>query len=178
MKKYVFKPYSNSFPQLFEKEKLRISSIRKDMIIEHVGSTAVPNLGGKGIIDIAIGVNIEQMDFVAKGLQALGYEFRAIWDTPDRRYFKMDLPDLEEGTRKYHIHVMDPESIEFKEMIFFRDYLRDHPDEAKTYGDLKRKAAEEIEENGEKYRKLKEPIFKKILAKRSKRSEKEENKCK
>ena len=51
MKKYVFKPYNPKFPVLFEQEKQRIASHLKEKApIEHVGSTAVPGLGGKGII--------------------------------------------------------------------------------------------------------------------------------
>lgn len=55
MNKYVFKPYSALFPNLFAKEKARIvQHFLFPASIEHVGSTAVPGLGGKGIIDIAI----------------------------------------------------------------------------------------------------------------------------
>jgi GrpB-like predicted nucleotidyltransferase (UPF0157 family) len=50
MKKYVFKPYSNIFPALFDKEKERIAPhLKKALAIEHVGSTAIPDLGGKGL---------------------------------------------------------------------------------------------------------------------------------
>ena len=50
VKKYVFKPYSKIFPELFQKEKERISpNLKEALAIEHVGSTAVPGLGGKGI---------------------------------------------------------------------------------------------------------------------------------
>lgn len=73
MKKYVFKPYSNIFPELFQKEKERISSNLKELlVIEHVGSTAVPGLGGKGIIDSAIAVDKANMDSTSKELQYLG----------------------------------------------------------------------------------------------------------
>ncbi len=59
MKKYVFKPYGKIFPELFLKEKERISgSLGAGAVIEHVGSTAVPGLGGNGIIDIAIHISI------------------------------------------------------------------------------------------------------------------------
>ena len=63
MSKYVFKKYSSIFPDLFNKEKDRIElHLKTDLAIEHIGSTAVCNLGGKGIIDIAIGVNKEDMN--------------------------------------------------------------------------------------------------------------------
>lgn len=166
MKKYVFKPYSKIFPELFEREKERIiSHIKQNLPIEHVGSTAIPNLDGKGIIDIAIAVHKKEMDSIVRQLQELGYEFRPIGSTSDRLYFRADLPDAEEGIRRYHIHLTDPASKDWKDLIAFRDYLRSHPKEAKKYADLKKKAAIEANEDGAKYRKLKEPLFKKILAK-------------
>jgi len=164
MKKYVFKPYNKKFPSLFEKEKERIlHGIGKNVIVEHVGSTAVPGLGGKGIIDIAIGAPIEEFDETTKNLQDLGYEFRPHFSTPDRLYFITYLADGDEGTRRYHIHLMSPECREWKEMLYFRDYLKAHPEEAKLYADLKKNASEEVNEEGEKYRALKAPFFKKIL---------------
>lgn len=98
MKKYTFKPYSKIFPELFLKEKRRIAShIKSILAIEHIGSTSVPNLGGKGIIDIAIAVPKHDMDAVREQLQKLGYEFRPTFSTPDRSYFIIYLPDPEEG---------------------------------------------------------------------------------
>lgn len=168
MKKYVFKPYSKIFPELFEKEKARIAShIEESLIIEHVGSTAIPGLGGKGIIDIAIAADEQALDAVSKQLQDLGYEFRPQYSTPDRLYFIIFLPDPEEGTRRYHLHLLRKESEEWKDLLHFRDHLRQHPEEAKKYGDLKKQAAEEVNEDGAKYRELKGPVFVKILKKRT-----------
>lgn len=67
MKKYVFKPYKESFPELFDNEKKRIAALLgTDPVIEHIGSTAVPGLGGKGIIDIAIAVKKENLSQVSQ----------------------------------------------------------------------------------------------------------------
>lgn len=164
MKKYLFKPYSKTFPVLFEKEKERISAhITIELLIEHVGSTAVPDLGGKGIIDIAIAAEIKELETIAKQLQELGYEFRASGTTPSRQFFRVDLPDAEEGTRRYHLHLTDPSSKDWKDLIAFRNYLRSHPEEAEKYAELKKRAVFESEEDGEKYRKIKEPIFQEMI---------------
>lgn len=166
MKKYVFKPYNLIFPELFLREKERIASLLKTALaIEHVGSTAIPDLGGKGIIDIAIAVNKEDMDSVTKQLQNLGYEFRPAFSTPDRAYFVINLPDPFEGVRRYHVHLTYPESNDWKGLIQFRDYLRNHPKEAQEYAELKKKAALEADQDGKKYRKLKQPMFQKISQK-------------
>jgi GrpB-like predicted nucleotidyltransferase (UPF0157 family) len=161
MKKYVFKPYSQIFPELFAKEKARIASHVTALAIEHIGSTAVPGLGGKGIIDIAIAVHQEDMDTASKELQSLGYEFRPTFSTQDRYYFRIYLPDREEGSRRYHVHLTHPENSEWKEFIAFRDDLRSHPEKAEEYAAIKRQAVAEANDDGARYRKLKEQMFKK-----------------
>jgi GrpB-like predicted nucleotidyltransferase (UPF0157 family)/ribosomal protein S18 acetylase RimI-like enzyme/ADP-ribose pyrophosphatase YjhB (NUDIX family) len=163
MKKYVFKLYSKIFPELFQKERERIvSNINLQLIIEHIGSTAVPGLGGKGIIDLAIAVDKENIESVSKQIQGIGYEFRPTFSTPDRLYFITYLADPEEENRRYHIHLTYPENKEWKEFLGFRDYLRSHPQVAQEYAELKKHAAFEANDEGEKYRKLKESIIKKI----------------
>lgn len=163
MKKYVFKPYSKIFPELFEKEKERIlSHIKENLVIEHVGSTAIPNLGGKGIIDLAIAVDKLKMDTVSKQLQDLGYEFRSNFSTEERLYFIIYRSDPEEETRRYHIHLTYPENIEWREFLGFRNYLRKHPKELEEYAELKVHAAIEADQEGEKYRRIKGPMFEKI----------------
>lgn len=163
--KYVYKPYSAAFPDLFKKEKERISSsLTNALAIEHVGSTAIPSLGGKGIIDIAISVHKKEMEQASNILQKLGYQYRPTFSTPERFYFIAYLPDLEEGTRRYHIHLTYPFSKEWNELIGFRDYLRAHPEAAEEYANIKKQAAAVANQDGEQYRKMKEPIFKKINA--------------
>lgn len=131
--------------------------------IQHVGSTAVPGLGGKGIIDIAIAVAKEDMNRVTKQLQELGYEFRPAYSTADRHYFVAFLPDPEEQTRRYHIHLTFISSHDWKGLIEFRDYLRTHPEALEEYAELKRKAVLEANQDGDLYRKIKDPIFRKLL---------------
>jgi len=164
MNKYVFKPYNSIFPELFSLEKQRITDhVKEILIIEHVGSTAIPDLGGKGIIDIAIGAKKGNFTSVCAQLQNIGYEFRPHWSTLDRLYFKIELADPEQKSRRYHLHLMSPDSKEWTEMLLFRDYLRIHPDAAKEYAEVKRNAVREANNEGDKYRQLKEHVFKKII---------------
>jgi len=172
MSKYTFKPYRMIFPQLFEKEKERIVLHVKSILkIEHIGSTSIPDLGGKGIIDIAIATKKEDMENASRGLQELGYEFRPSFSTADRFYFVIDLPDLEAGKRRYHVHLTYPESPDWKGFIEFRDYLRTHPEAVQEYAEIKKQAAAEAGQVGTHYRKLKEPIFEKIRSKTSNQSD-------
>ena len=169
MKKYVFKAYDPIFPDLFNREKERIASyIKTSLKIEHVGSTAIPGLGGKGIIDMAIAVQKQDIESVMQQLQKLGYDYRPAFSTPDRAYFVIDLSDPIKGTRRYHVHLTYPESDDWKGFLEFRDYLKAHPKEAEEYAELKKKAVLEADHDGEKYRKLKEPMFQKISQKSKK----------
>ena len=171
--KYKFRPYNKIFPKLAEREINRIKdSINKGVEIEHVGSTAVPSLGGKGVIDILIIAPKENWDEIGKNLSQLGYEFREKASDPnERKFFHADLPDNELGTRLYHIHMhmVYPESPEIRELVGFRDYLRNHPLEAKEYAQIKEKAAKAVEnlatkdEMRQMYGQMKKEFIEKIL---------------
>jgi len=170
MKKYVFKPYNKNFPTLFSAEKMRIAdavqnSLGIDCVVEHVGSTAVPGLGGKGIIDSAIATHKTNFEELVQVLTSLGYVLREQWSTPERWFLRADLADPEEGVRRYHVHVTFSESSEWKELIAFRDYLRENPSELQRYAGLKQNAAMQANEDGAMYRKLKVPLFADVLKK-------------
>lgn len=142
--KYIFRPYSPIFPKLFEKEKDRIQKIiGPKVLIEHIGSTAVPGLGGKGVIDISLAAPKSDWQNIKTKLKITGYDYKK--KEPERekeRLFLMaNLPDKELGTRIYHIHLTYPESTELKKEIGFRDYLRNHPKELSEYAEIKKDAA-------------------------------------
>lgn len=166
MNKYVFKPYCEIFPQLFAKEKERILLHSKSTLqIEHIGSTSIPHLGGKGIIDIAIASPKEQWETISQELQELGYEYRPAFSTADRCYFVIDLPDPKEDTRRYHVHLTYSNSQDWQGFLACRDYLRIHPKDAQEYAAIKKQAAAKANHVGAQYRKIKEPTLQKILAK-------------
>ncbi len=166
MRKYVFKPYNDIFPTLFEKEKKRLSSyISGQYSIEHAGSTAIPHLGGKGIIDIYITAPEKELETISKAVEKAGY-------TPQKRvsddlhiFHKLDVPDPIDSTRRYHIHINIPEANDYKNAILFRDYLRNHPQEAKKYAEVKMKAAQVANEDKDTYMAIKEPVIQEILRK-------------
>lgn len=171
--KYVFKPYSTIFPELFQKEKERITPHLKGVVaIEHIGSTSVPGLGGKGIIDIAICVNKTSMEAHCQALQSLGYEYRPAFSTQDRFYFVIYLTDKEAQTRRYHIHLTHPENKQWHEFLEFRDYLKSHPQALQEYAHVKKQAAHEANNDGKRYRKLKESIIQHIGSSINKKKQK------
>ncbi len=162
--KYVFKPYTPLLAELFCREKERIiSELGSSALIEHVGSTAIPELGGKGIIDIAVVVPKKEFDTTRQSLQRLGYDFRPHRSTSEREYFKINLPGPAEEIRTYHVHMTHPESRDLKELLAFRDYLCENKEARLKYENAKKKAAEEANNNGEKYRELKNFVLQDIL---------------
>lgn len=140
-------PYNPAWPSLFEAERdhlltcLPPGSIGR---VEHFGSTAVPGLAAKPIIDMLVEVRSlqEAREQLAPILEAQGYEFfwRPDWRdgvTPEYIWFiKRDA----NGCRSHHIHMLTPSSPEW-ERLLFRDYLRAHPDIAREYGKLKQTLA-------------------------------------
>jgi GrpB-like predicted nucleotidyltransferase (UPF0157 family) len=105
--------------------------------IDHIGSTAVPGLAAKPIIDIQISVgSLEPVNAFGAPLQALGYVWQA--DNPDRlkRYFR-EPP----GHRRVHVHVRQVGTFSQQVPLLFRDFLRHHPAAADQYAAVKRRCA-------------------------------------
>lgn len=170
--KYIFKPYNPIFPDLFEMERERLLKVLdKEVEVDHIGSTAIPGLGGKGVIDISVATPKDTWVKTSEELKTLGYEYKKKDEEREsqRLFFMANLPDKELGTRIYHIHLTFPGSSELKREIGFRDYLRSHPEAVKEYVNIKRLGAEEAQKLNTKdemrdtYGKIKEEFIQKIL---------------
>lgn len=170
--KYVFRPYNKDFPKLFNQEKIRLQSkLGSDLRIEHIGSTAVPGLGGKGIIDILIVPPKAKWSEVSLQLKSAGYEYKKDAGRENNRLFFMaHLPDKELGSRLYHVHLSYPGSSELANSVGFRDFLRSHPDKLIEYADIKKRAAMEAQkmsskdEMGDTYADIKRKFIEKIMS--------------
>jgi len=150
VEKYVFRKYDPRYETFFEMEKARLAGILRGAVIEHVGSTAVPGLGGKGILDIAVAVPRKGLQSAARLLREGGYEFRAKASTPERLFFRRDYMEGQK-VRRVHIHLMRLGSRDLKEHIAFRDFLMDHPDSARQYAEIKKEAAKVSRGDGDLY---------------------------
>jgi putative glutamine amidotransferase len=125
----------------FEAEAARIlASLPPDLVsrIDHVGSTSVPGLAAKPIVDIQLSLHaMVPREAYVEPLIALGYRWVIDpWDV-DHEYFSRDI----EGERSFHLHVCAAGSTWEGRHLVFRDWLRDHPDDAAAYGELKRALA-------------------------------------
>ena len=108
--------------------------------IEHVGSTAVPGLGAKPVIDVMVGLSrLAQAEDRIAALEAAGYEYVRKYERqrPERRYFRK--PRL--GPRGVHLHCVVEGSHFWVRHLAFRDYLHAHPESAAAYYKLKRELA-------------------------------------
>jgi GrpB-like predicted nucleotidyltransferase (UPF0157 family) len=105
--------------------------------IDHIGSTSVPGLAAKPIVDIQISVaELDPVEPFERPLTQLGLVYRAGNTERTKRYFR-EVP----GTRRTHIHVRRAGSFSEQFPLLFRDYLRTHDDAKKSYAEVKRRCA-------------------------------------
>jgi GrpB-like predicted nucleotidyltransferase (UPF0157 family) len=118
--------------------------------MEHIGSTAVPGLDAKPIIDIQIGVESvdEALRVAVPPLEATGYRYWSEKSHQEHLILVRGLPP--NGPRTHHLHIVSVESNDW-ECVHFRDYLCTHPDEAARYAALKRDLPEQFRDNRDAY---------------------------
>jgi GrpB-like predicted nucleotidyltransferase (UPF0157 family) len=152
--------YDTSWPRLFEEERVlleRALHAGSILTIEHAGSTAIPGLPAKPIIDIFVAVrSIEVARAVlVEPIEAMGYVYWAENPDRERMFFVKGMPPY--GTRRtHHIHVLEPANAAWRRVLAFRDYLREHPDEAQRYHGLKRDLAQRYRTDREAYTRAKD----------------------
>jgi len=159
--------YNPAWPGLYEEEKMCILDAIGEYIedIQHVGSTSVPGLGAKPIIDIMIGIHdLSLVDECVQPLQSLGYEYLGEFGIPGRHYFRKP-PETLSMHRTYHIHMVETNHDGWKRNMLFRDYLRTHPEDAKQYEVLKRALAEQFGSDREGYADAKTDFIEAVLVK-------------
>jgi GrpB-like predicted nucleotidyltransferase (UPF0157 family) len=140
-------PYDPRWPELFDGEKKHLlACLPRELIrrIEHFGSTAVPGLAAKPIIDMLVEVTDleETRRRIAPLLEAQGYDYfwRPLWDEDIPPYYAWFIKRDRAGQRTHHIHMVEGH-FEHWERLLFRDYLIAHPEVADECGALKLKLA-------------------------------------
>lgn len=158
----VIRDYDPAWPAMFERERTRIEAALagEGAVVEHVGSTAVPGLGAKPIIDILIGVpDLNTADRCVPILVTLGYTYFPEQEVqmPERRY----LDRLDENG-SYHLHMVQSGGEFWERHLLFRDYLRSHPEVAAQYDRLKRDLADRYHTDREGYTNAKTEFIRSI----------------
>lgn len=154
--------YDSRWPNQFAAEAARVWDALGHGIVtavEHFGSTSVPGLSAKPIIDILVGVRsaAEAREQAVPALEAMGYAFWYDNPNPAHLFFVKGLPP--NGPRTHHVHMVEPDTFRdpkneaflFWDRLLFRDYLRAHPDEARRYEAVKCDLAARFPDDREAY---------------------------
>ncbi len=133
--------HNENWSKKYQEEAKKITAILGGNIINihHIGSTAIPSIKAKPVIDILVEVkNIEKIDEYNDQMASLGYEAMGESGIEGRRFFRKG-----GNNRTHHVHVFQAGSEEIERHINFRDYMTAHPDEAMQYSQLKDRVAKE-----------------------------------
>ncbi|WP_082232050.1 GrpB family protein [Halobacillus massiliensis] len=135
--------YTEKWKLMFEQEAVKLKAIFGDEVIsfEHFGSTAVPGMKAKPVIDMmGIVKDIEKIATYNVHMESLGYEAAGEWGIEGRRLFRKGGEQ-----RTHHLHLYQFDNPQIKRHLILRDYLLAHPAEASRYSQFKEKLAEKYE---------------------------------
>ncbi|MCU9614962.1 GrpB family protein [Caldibacillus lycopersici] len=135
--------YTQKWATSFAEEVYELKSIFEDDIVafEHFGSTAVPGMKAKPVIDIiCIVKEIEKVDLYNERMKALSYEVAGEWGISGRRLFRKGGEN-----RTHHLHFYQEGNPEIERHLIFRDYLLEHPEEVRKYSEFKEILANQYE---------------------------------
>lgn len=137
----VVVPYDTEWPKLFAKEAILIKQALGENCIEihHIGSTAIPGLAAKPVIDmIPVVQDIEQVDSANANMLELGFEAKGEYGIPFRRYFQKGA-----NNRTHQAHVFEAGNPEIERHLKFRDWMREHSSDREAYAQLKQALAKQ-----------------------------------
>lgn len=156
--------YDPQWPTLFEEERRKVLNLIGDKVlaIEHIGSTAVPGLGAKPIIDMMAGVQgPAEADQCIPMLRKIGYTSFTPSQGSDRYYCCGKGPH----SAGYHLHLVRFKSHEWEKHLLFRDYLRTHLEIARQYYELKKELAVKYNSDRGGYTEAKASFIEPVIAK-------------
>ncbi|MFH0712600.1 MAG: GrpB family protein [Candidatus Jorgensenbacteria bacterium] len=152
--------HSLEWKVLYEEEAKRIKSAIGNFILEmqHIGSTAIPGIKAKPIIDIAVMLSsLDKAEKLIKPLAGLGYNYDKLASSSERYFFRKGEP------AQYHLSLTAPNVTFWQRQILFRDYLISHPLLAKEYEKLKLEMTKKDPTGRNDYLKVKSLFIRKIL---------------
>ena len=163
---YLFGPYDPSYPHQFEAHAYDIADVigSDGVRVEHVGSTAIPGLLGKPQIDIAVLFadrdHFEDTAAYQPGMQEAGYNYRADPSNMGEQYFTLESSG---GIRKVSAHFLHIDNEWGRQLLVFRDYLREHSDECDMYGTVKKAGYDSFPNDYQEYYNHKAPTILQIM---------------
>ena len=161
-------PYQERWPEQFAAfgRRLREAAGADALAVHHIGSTSVPGLAAKDVIDIQITVADFSLPF-CEAFEGLGLTFRTIYRDHCPPGLEIAPGQLEKryfSSSHYHVHIRIPNRFNQRYALLCRDYLRTHPMAASAYAEIKRQLAKRFPNDVEAYYSVKDPIFDVIMA--------------
>jgi GrpB-like predicted nucleotidyltransferase (UPF0157 family) len=151
MRRVQVVPHDVAWKGEFQAEADQIVGALGDIVValHHIGSTAIPGIFAKPIIDILLeAVDLETLDRQSRALEELAYEALGEFGIVGRRYFRKNNASR---IRTHHVHAFQTGNVEIERHLAFRDYMVAHPEEARQYGELKQELATHHPEDIEAY---------------------------
>ncbi len=158
----TLKSYTSDWAAIFEDEArhFRLELGNKIIAIEHIGSTSIPGMDAKPILDIMIGIkHMSKAITILGDLEKMGYQRRSNADLPDRVF----LVKGPEARRTHHLSITYMNSPFWQDHLTFRDALRKNDRLAADYFDLKRKLAVKFSTNRDRYTAGKEAFVRTVI---------------
>lgn len=156
---YSIEQYDPAWAGKFKLVKKNLQDIfgSRALVIEHIGSTSIPGMDAKPVVDVLVVVErAESFSDEKMEMQKLGYESKDNYIAPDTViFFKAD----SEGRKTENIHVCVKDSPKAIRFVTTRDYLRAHPERAKQYSDLKKELNKKFPADYPAYRAAKESFL-------------------
>lgn len=135
----VLSPHDAAWSATARRESLKFQAALGEILIavHHIGSTAIPGICAKPIIDLLpVVTDLASFDHASEALTQLGYQPKGEFGIPGRRYFTLESPT---GERLVHVHAFAEGDPNITCHLAFRDYMIDHPDESRAYEAEKRR---------------------------------------
>ncbi|MEX0683100.1 MAG: GrpB family protein [Dehalococcoidia bacterium] len=163
----VIVDYDPRWPGMFAEESARIVDAIGEWLkgIQHIGSTSVPGLAAKPIVDIMPGLrSLDDAPQFVPAMEAIGYQYIPEYEDnlPERRYFVRPPGRGYHIERLFHVHAVETTSTFWQRHLAFRDNLRAHPDACEEYAALKRRLATEYGPDREGYTEAKSEFIRGI----------------
>ncbi len=145
----------------FEEEKGNLKNIiKKDIDIYHIGSTSVPGIAAKPIIDIGVGISeTNDNNKIIEDIKKIGYQYKGEHGIKGRKYFVKGKPEK----RIFHLHLYNKNHPNLKDHILFRNYLINNPQIAKEYEKVKIRSWRKYKGKRKKYTGSKNDFIKSVL---------------
>ncbi|MET0495978.1 MAG: GrpB family protein [Actinoplanes sp.] len=157
-------PYDRAWPEAFDQQRSRVKPVLRPWIVgpvEHIGSTSIPGMAAKPIIDmLARTPDYQRTTGIVAAMADIGWTHAPEPGDEHARKWSFCFPDI--GWRTHHLHIFES-AADWQSLLAFRDHMRTHPDDAAEYGRLKTLLAAADAQDRPRYRAGKAPFIQDLL---------------